>query len=340
MHNKLLIADGQFAVIGGRNVANEYYGLNENYNFLDHDVLVAGEGVIQARRGFDEYWNHESAYPASSLADVTEQDFQALRKENDDIISEKSTKLSSYLGAAALRKTLFSELPDQMLVGNAIYLQDPAEDTGDMDLRIYNILSAEGADSINQMYIATAYFIPRGDMLKQLKADIDSGMEVHILTNSMASNDHTSAASQYNKFRNEILTTGVNLYELKHQPSAAVRTIADVEPVRADFISLHSKVGVENTGHCFVGSLNLDPRAIDINTENGVVIESERLCDKLRGQIVDLMRPENAWKVTLDDKGKLQWTSDEGTFKRQPARSTGQRVSGALFQILPLHKQL
>ena len=340
MHNKLLIADGQFAVIGGRNVGNEYYGLNEAYNFLDLDVLLAGAGVVQAGIGFDEYWNDDSAYPASSLAETTKEDFDALRRENDAIIGENADKLSSYLGFGAARKALFAGVPERMSAGNGRYLQDPAEDTESEDLRIYSILSAEGVEGVDRMYIVTAYFIPRGNMLEQLKADIDGGMEVHILTNSMASNDHTAAASQYNKFRSDILATGVHLYEFKHQPAAPVRAMADVEPVRGGFIGLHSKAGVDNTGKCFVGSLNLDPRAIDINTENGMDIESDELCDDLRELIVEQMRPENAWKVTLNDNGQLQWTSDEGSFDQQPARSTGQRVSGALFRILPLQEQL
>ena len=340
MHNKLLIADGQFAVIGGRNVANEYYGLNETYNFVDHDVLVAGASVLQASGGFDEYWNHDSAYPASNLGEATAQDFQALRKENDAVINDNTDRLSSYLRAEATRKSMLSGLSDRMIAGNGFYLQDPAQDSEDTDMRIYNILDAEDIEGVTEIHIATAYLIPRGNMLERIKEDVDNGIEVHMLTNSMASNDHTAAASQYNKFRKKILETGASLYEFKHQPGAGIRDTADVKPVKGGFIGLHSKIGADNMGKCFVGSLNLDPRAIDINTENGISIESEELCEELRGQIIKLMRPENAWKVSLDENGELQWTSDEGTFDQQPARGGGQRLSGALFQILPLQKQL
>ena len=133
---------------------------------------------------------------------------------------------------------------------------------------------------------------------------------------------------------------GAKLYEFHHQPGSELRAMADVAPVAGEFVALHPKVGVTDRKHCFVGSLNIDPRALVINKENGLQIESEALCGQL-GDLLELyIAPENAWHVTLDEKGDLQWTSAEGTVHKQPARSGGQRMSDFFFRILPIEKLL
>src|SRR5206468_13033581 len=67
MHNKLFIADGVAAVMGGRNIADEYFTRSTTSNFVDMDVLVVG-GVMQRLRGiFDAYWNSQEAYPVEAI---------------------------------------------------------------------------------------------------------------------------------------------------------------------------------------------------------------------------------------------------------------------------------
>ncbi|MDP9126008.1 MAG: phospholipase D-like domain-containing protein, partial [Pseudomonadota bacterium] len=63
MHNKLFIADGVFAIAGGRNIADEYFLRAHDANFVDMDAFVMGAVVPQMSNIFDRYWNSEVVYP-------------------------------------------------------------------------------------------------------------------------------------------------------------------------------------------------------------------------------------------------------------------------------------
>lgn len=68
MHNKLMVADNRMAIVGGRNIGNEYFGLDHTFNFSDMDVLAAGPIARKISRSFDIYWNCEWACPGQGLA--------------------------------------------------------------------------------------------------------------------------------------------------------------------------------------------------------------------------------------------------------------------------------
>jgi len=188
--------------------------------------------------------------------------------------------------------------------------------------------------------MVTPYLIPVGNFLEELAEMSSEGVTVKILTGSLGANNHTVAHSHYKKYRRRILATGAELYEFRHDPSPAIRDAVDVPPVRATFISLHTKALVGDRKRCFVGSLNLDPRALEINTENGLYIQSTGLCGQLAEQFDSLMEPENAWHVYLNENHQLRWKSRAGTVAFQPARSFGQRIADFFCRLLPIESQL
>mgnify|MGYP001823719552 FL=1 len=190
------------------------------------------------------------------------------------------------------------------------------------------------------MLIVSPYLIQVGNFLEQLQHASERGVRVRLLTASLASGDHSAVHAHYKKYRRAILDTGAELYESHHQPGHVIRSLADTHPVRSDFVALHPKTAASDRQRCFIGSLNLDPRAIKINTENALLINSAPFCSQLADLIEVYFNDENAWHVTLDEKGKPQWTSREGTVHKAPARSSGQRVSDFFFRLLPIEKQL
>ena len=111
-------------------------------------------------------------------------------------------------------------------------------------------------------------------------------------------------------------------------------------PVTAGFISLHAKALVADRDKVFIGSLNLDPRAVVINTENGIYFESSALGKDLATRFDIMMLPENAWRVFIDKNDELRWESSEGIVTRQPARTWGQRITDFFFRLLPIESQL
>ena len=341
MHNKLFAVDNQVAVIGGRNIGDPYFGLSEKYNFSDLDVLIAGPMVSRISTAFDLYWNSELAFPGSAFATETSD------KEAAELLEEVRSGnhlnrdiLSSYAVDDRDWATDWDGLISRMEGGDGYFIQDVPVDVHGENLRLVDMLDHVSGPTETELLISSPYLIPRQDFLDGLSRLTEKGVAVRILTAGLDSNNHTAAHSHYRKYRRQILETGAELFEMRSQPSSAVREEADVAPVRSKFISLHAKTMSADDERCFIGSLNLDPRAVEINTENGAYIESPGLCSRLGGYLRTLMQPDNAWRVFLDDGGELAWESSEGTVNRQPARGALQRISDGFFGILPIEDQL
>ena len=90
----------------------------------------------------------------------------------------------------------------------------------------------------SEMMIITPYFIPRKkgiELVRELRA---RGIRITILTNSLATNNHTSVHSAYASYRKDLLKAGVELWEAR--VDAAKRTNAD-GVAKGEFLTLHTK---------------------------------------------------------------------------------------------------
>jgi putative cardiolipin synthase len=341
MHNKLFVVDNRMAIVGGRNIGNEYFGLGKKYNFRDLDVLVAGPVVEELSDAFDIYWNAELSYPGAAMSTQAKiEEVSLIRDQLSVYINEHSEQLSAYPLIPKRWDRDLLALPSLMKPGTAHFLQDKPVHFDGEDHRLLDMLDYLAAPNHEQLIILTPYLIPVAGLLEHLARLSSEGVKIKILTGSMGSNNHTVAHSHYKKYRRPILATGAELFEFRHDPSPSARQNADVEPVQAGFISLHVKALVGDGKRCFIGSLNLDPRAIEINTENGLYIESPELAQLLTAEFEKMMAPENAWRVYLDDNNQLRWASESGVVTSQPARSFGQRIADFFFRLLPIESQL
>lgn len=341
MHNKLLIADGHFAILGGRNLANEYFGWHQPYNFLDLDVLVAGPVTGRIAQAYDQYWNAQPAFPASGFrGDFTQTDVSVMRMELTQSVKAKMAVSGDLPVRPRQWGWLLRKLPATMHSGKSIFLQDDPAIFDNRTYRLHDMVNDLSGHASKDLVVVTPYLIPVEGFVERLQAIVNRGTRVRLLTASLAAGDHSAVHAHYKRYRPDILDTGAELYEFHHQPGPEVRALADSTPVRGDFVALHPKVAVIDGTQCFVGSLNLDPRAMVINTENGLLIKSPGLCGELLDVLELFLAPENAWRVTRDAGGKLQWTSAEGTVRRAPARGRGQRVADFLFRWLPVEDQL
>ncbi len=340
MHNKLFIVDGHAAIVGGRNLGNPYFGLSAKYNFRDLDVLTLGPVIVEISRAFDDFWNHPLAYPGSAMtSNSNDSHLLELREKIGQFLRNQSELLASYQSPAEGWDKLLHQLPAQLATGPAHFLQDAPEQRPN-ELRLADMLDLLAEPSHQELLVFTPYLIPVGGFLDDLRQLSQEGVKVKILTGSLGSNNHTAAHSHYKKYRRLLLATGAELYEFKHDPSPAVRQQADVPPVRAEFISLHSKALVGDRQRCFVGSLNLDPRALLLNTENGLYVDSADLCGELAADFDQLTAADNAWRVTINQRKLLVWEAGEERVTMQPARGFWQRIVDAFFRILPLESQL
>jgi putative cardiolipin synthase len=333
MHNKSLIVDNRTVIIGGRNIGDEYMGLNSSFNFHDLDVLGCGPVARQTSDVFDDYWNSLWVMPASAL-DI-EVEPQASDRARAELLGHLKTTdaLSRFTISPQSWDGEIADLRGTMHTGTSRVVSDlPREDGVD------HIMLDEMLDLINspqrELMIVNAYIIPtsRGmGTLKQLNA---GGREVRIMTNSLASHDVPAVNSHYRPWRKPILESGVELYELR--ADAAIQAeVCDTAPTVSKFVGLHSKALVVYRQVSFIGSMNFDPRSAALNTEMGVIINSAGLGEALAKLFQRNMSAANSWRVTLDDDGNLQWAHDTEVVDVQPARNFWQRIQEMFFRAMP-----
>ncbi|MFN7572309.1 MAG: phospholipase D family protein [Betaproteobacteria bacterium] len=333
MHNKLMVADNRVAILGGRNIGNEYFGLSPDFNFRDLDVLGVGPVARQASGVFDRFWNSGWVVPAAALGIPTtaaegSAEFAALRAR-----LAAAPALAGFAREPADWSAALAALPAQLQPGTS----SVPSDTPDADA-VNHHMPATIRELIgsaqSEVLIVNAYIIPGPHAVERMRQQTARGVRIRMLTNSLASHDVPAVNSHYKPWRKPLLEAGIELYEAR--ADAAIRaTVADTAPVRSEFMGLHVKAIVVDRQRVFIGSMNLDPRSWGINSEMGVVIDSPGLAAQLGAIMERDMQPENAWQVTLAPDGSLRWRAGEVELTSQPARNFWQRVEDVIFMAFP-----
>lgn len=333
MHDKLLIADGRAAVVGGRNIGDHYFGLSETYNFHDTDLLGIGHIGQQANTMFDMFWNSDWVVSAVNLS--TEPD-QAIAQEQWQGLRDTAAlapELESFPREPRDWTADINRQAGELRIGksNLIFDETAAEQ---IDQSVISSMFNFFGMAEKELMIMNAYVIPSQQGVDFLQGLTDKGVQISILTNSLASHDVPAVNSHYEPWRDDLIKAGVSLYELRAD-AAIQSSVVEVPPVKAGFIGLHSKSAMVDRRYVFIGSMNLDPRSARINTEMGAFVDSPELAQDLARIIERNMSGENAWHVQMDDEGNITWQNDEETLTRQPARSGMQRVMNVLMKVGP-----
>lgn len=341
MHNKLMVADNYVAIVGGRNIGDQYFGLNPRYNFRDMDVLAIGPIAMDVSRAFDLYWNADWAYRGEvfTTKKTSVDNLHGLIKGLEKDLYTNQELLAPIGIEPQTWERYLNVLENEASPGRAwVVYDDPPADVRGPQVRMMEKLSDLDVDVEKEMLIANAYFIPDEETLEEIRRLTAAGVRVRILTNSLASNDVAIVNSGYKLWRRPVIEAGAELYELRHD--AKDRKISEDPRIQAKFLSLHSKVIAVDRKISLVGSLNLDPRSLKIHTEIGLVIEDPILGAELAKIIERDMGPDNAWRVNIDEQGRLYWESSAGVIHRQPVKSFWQRIEDGFFSLLPIKDQL
>lgn len=320
MHNKLYIADGAMAVIGGRNVANEYYLRSASENFIDVDAFTVGWILPPLQFLFDRYWNSAPVYPLEAVA-KTDLTPQQLRDRLDEWTSPERTPPpqelppNDILGYGPIADDLdFGRLG--LIWGDAYVFADHPDKPFDGEVGgelletsvTYNVFEAI-RNAREEVVASSPYFVPGPTSLQLLRSLRANGVAVTVMTNSLASTDEPVVHVGYAAHREELLRMGVDLYEL-----SGSRLKENTRPFLfgQSLGRLHAKLVVIDKRIVFIGSMNLDPRSATINTELGAVITSPPLARELL-RVIDIDRLQSAYRVRLAPNGRgLQWLTNDG----------------------------
>ena len=336
MHNKSFTVDNQVTIVGGRNIADEYFELRPEGEFLDLDVIGFGPVAAEVSAQFDSFWNHKRSLPIAALSSkFSAAELEAARRE---VINEfQSADKSVYKEARTTE--LISELANDRRI---LYSAEAEVITDDPD-KLVNPVAPEQQVLVKRMHdvvsnaqeeviVLTPYLVPKKQGVAFWGSLAARGVRVVIITNSLASNNHTAVHSGYAKFRKPLLDAGVELYEVR---ADAVTPGAGVE---AEALTLHTKGILVDRKRNFIGSLNLDPRSIEINSEMGLLIESAELGQTL-GARIDERLPELAYRLGRDDRGRLEWRASidgvEVVETSEPLASSGRKFMAFLLKIVP-----
>lgn len=339
MHNKAMVIDNRVAIVGGRNLADEYFGIHAEENFRDVELLVAGPVVGDISAEFDRYFNDVWSFPIDELAHVAASPADLaharhIRETHRHLHSEQTPEqrrerwLSLARTAVAGRVTLYADDPPG---------PDPAspesrpDQVADELIRIF-----DGAR--RELVIVSAYLIPTPEVEGAVARAVDRGVAVRILTNSIQSNNHLAAHSAYRRHVGTLIDAGARLHEVRID--ARDRSRHMLTPVEEKVLALHAKALVIDHDRVFVGSTNLDPRSLRINTEMGLLVESRELNAQLRAALDPDFLPENAWELRRREDGRIVWVSDDRTLDIQPAASFMQRLEDWFFSLLPIEGEL
>lgn len=310
MHNKSLIADSVSAIVGGRNIGNEYFSFESEVEFGDFDLLLYGEAVQQTADQFDLYWNSVHAVPMEWISPESQ-------SVSDAAIQKQVTKLNLYWGDGQV----WFDLPDKVtthdsqLVGNLTELLKSVE---------------------HSFVLISPYFIPTEAGTKALTNAAKRGVDITIVTNSLASNDVFAVHGWYAKYREDLLESGIKLWEVKS--SAKLKSKWSL--TGSSRASLHAKAMTIDDKTLFVGSMNWDPRSAALNTEMAVVIEQPEYVQTFLAKLPSQLK-DNAYRLTLRD-GDIVWTNTKTgeEYDSEPEAGVFRRLGAWFSGILPIEDQL
>jgi cardiolipin synthase C len=334
MHNKQMVADNRAAIIGGRNIGDEYFGLHPAFNFLDLDVLGVGPVARDASAVFDRYWNSDWV---RRLPRQTDSDLAAAPSpaEADALAAlEGDARARGVLAGQRSWQAEIEGLAASLYAGRSQVHTDSPSNAGGRSNHMPEAFRALLLSARREVLITNAYVIPDAAFIDDLRSLTARGVTVRLLTNSLASHDVPAVNSHYEPWRQPLLEAGVRLHELR--PDAALaREAVHMPPVQGRFIGLHTKAMVIDRRHSFVGSMNLDPRSEVLNAEMGVLIDSPPLADALAAVMEHDMQAAHSWRVERDAQQQLRWRSDAGVLSLQPARNPWQRAENLFFKLFP-----
>lgn len=338
MHNKVWIADGKLVIAGGRNIGDQYFDASAQFNFRDLDLTISGPAATAALPRFERYWASPWSRPITEVVvhRPDPADMAALRR--DLAAAEAAPEAARYLerlrelpGAEELaRQGQVALAPDRVR-----FVADPPgkgrerRRSPEMLDAVWGALQA----AKRRVLILSPYFVPGRRGARCLVALRRKGVEVSVLTNSLAATDVLAVHGGYARYRRRLLRAGVKLHEMKRGGQQGGSLLGSGKA------SLHTKAFLVDDEEIFVGSYNLDPRSAYLNTEGGAFVRHPALAERLAEEFARLTGPAHSWSVRLDGPG-LQWSDGGAPLRHEPETSLSRRVLARILGWLPIEAHL
>jgi putative cardiolipin synthase len=349
MHNKIYVVDGCMEIIGGRNIGNEYFDYPGAFVFRCRDLLALGPVVKASGAAFDLYWNSDWAVPIEEVVThIPTAAEERVNKASLDAFAAISTNYpSGFYDDPKQLDTELAQLKDKLHWGKGRLLIDAVPNRNgkpqthaELD-RTGVAIGRVASQTTTEALVQSAYMILEDSGIAALRAMVDRGVKVKLHTNSLASNNHLSAYVAYRKQRKDLINGGGEVFEFR--PDARIQQAKFTEQERIDHnmkFGLHAKTMVFDRKIVFVGSFNLDPRSANLNTETGLLVESEALAQAVAASLENDIAPGNSWRVLINDKKHTVWVTLENgitneTFTSDPMTTEAERAKAEAIEFIP-----
>ena len=352
MHNKSFIADHQVALIGGRNMTNQYYNVSDNYQFSDVDVMLVGTAVKDISHSFDEYWSHEYAYKVQEVVNQSAHhlSYESLKRQLDE--HYERVTVQNYLdltsNSQAIDSLMSRDIPLDWVKAEVVKdspdkIKSKAKKKEHLNFQLIQQLEQPEKN----VDLISAYFVPEKKGAKMLTDLAEDGIKVRVLTNSFKANDVAVVHAFYGKYRQNLLEHGVQLYEFlpalnkndldKNTEDLAKKAKVSIKGLSRS--SLHAKLMALDEKQVFIGSFNFDPRSAYLNTEIGVLLNSPPLAQAVH-TTMDENLSKYAYKLVLDANKKITWQrqTPQGPviYTKEPRMKWWQRAGIKMLSWLPI----
>jgi cardiolipin synthase C len=358
MHNKLLVVDNAIALMGGRNIGDQYFQIDPDSQFADDDVFAAGPIAKQLSATFDEFWNSALSIPAEALAGG-KSSRATLNEHREDLKEERQQSKAD--GVDYVKRIASGEPFDQIVSGRLPLIWAHAQvvfdspdkkkvENGSMVGRLMHRTVANAAIAVrSELLMVTPYLIPGKEGMQLFKDLRQRNVRVRVLTNSLESSTGLLAQSGYMPYRVPMLESGVELYEIRSLLGNTRGSGQTAAMSRYGNYSLHAKLFVFDRQRLFIGSMNFDQRSTHLNTEIGLIIDSPELAQQIAARFEAMVQPANSYALELRpadaaSSSRLQWRTREDAnvvvYESEPARSDWQRIEANFLSHLPLDSEL
>jgi len=358
MHNKLMIVDNAVALIGGRNIGDQYFQIDPNEQLADDDMFAAGPISAILSSTFDEYWNNDMSIPVQALSgkkpssaildahrSALKQQHRALKDDGIDFVTRVASG-EPYNGMISGRLPL-------VWAHAQVVCDSPEKKKVEGGAMVGSLMQRAVVDAANsvrhELLMITPYLIPGKEGMQLFDNLRQRGVTVRILTNSLESSGVLAAQSGYIRYRAPLIASGVESHEIRSllgntRGSGETKAIS-----RFGNYSLHGKLFVFDRAKIFIGSMNFDQRSMHLNTEIGLLVDSPELAQQVAARFDAMAQPVNAYRLALapDNVGSgthLVWRTQEGgdeiEYASEPARSDWQRAALHLLSLLPWEDEL
>jgi len=355
MHNKLFVVDNEVALVGGRNIGDEYFQVGGEFEFGDYDVFAAGPIVRKLSATFDAYWNNAISIPVEALFNGKPRD-KALEEFRQDVASERrELGHQPYLQRAAAGEPLASMVSGKFPLtwaGATVVVDSPDKskvEKGEIVGRLMHRSVANAAiASKSEVMMVSPYLIPGREGMNMIRDIRSRNVRVRVLTNSLESNDVLGAHAAYTNYREPLLDAGVELFEVRPILGKPGGSGGVIQSGMSGHFALHAKAFVFDRQKLFIGSMNFDQRSLHLNTELGLIIESPELARQVAARFESIAQPANSYQVLFRPDAsspdrRIVWRTENDKktieYDAEPASCSLQRIHSNLLALLPLEQE-